>query len=82
MQNEKEDFQKIYTADNQFQADFIAGELRKRAIQVMIRSYQDKAYDGIYVLQKGWGILLVPKHQVKRAKAIIEKVIEDLHSSE
>lgn len=63
---------KVFTLKNRFEADIIKGELEKERIPVLIRSFRDTAYDGIYIPQKGWGEVRVPEKDKKRAEEIID----------
>ena len=63
---------KIFILQDRFEADLIKGELDKEGIPVLIRSFKDTAYDGIYIPQKGWGEVRVPEKDQKRAQEIID----------
>jgi len=63
---------KVFTLKNRFEADIIKGELEKERIPVLIRSFRDTAYDGIYIPQKGWGEIRVPEKDKKKATEIID----------
>jgi hypothetical protein len=67
----QEVFVKVETIENQFEADVLKNALEKEQIPVMVRSFHDTAYDGIYIPQKGWGIVLVPEEHKARAQEII-----------
>ena len=71
---------KVFTLRDRFEADVITRELEKEGIPVLIRSFRDTAYDGIYIPQKGWGEVRVPEKEQERAVAIIdalEQVLEE-----
>jgi len=82
----REVFVKIATVDNKFEADVLTNTLKKECIPVMVRSFHDTAYDGIYIPQKGWGIILVPAENKDKAEEIIAAVkntiTEDTEQSE
>ena len=82
----REVFVKIATVENKFEADVLTNTLKKECIPVMVRSFHDTAYDGIYIPQKGWGIILVPAEDKDKAEEIITAVkntiIEDTEQSE
>jgi len=63
---------KVFTLRDSFEADIITQELEKEGIPVLVRSFRDTAYDGIYIPQKGWGEVSVPEKDQERAKEIIE----------
>lgn len=71
---------KVCTLKNRFEADIIKDELEKESIPVLIRSFRDTAYDGIYMPQKGWGEVRVPEKDKEKATeiiAILEKSFEE-----
>jgi len=61
-------------ANNPFEAERIKEALEEEGIPVLLRTFEDTAYDGIYVAQKGWGYVEVPKND----KPVAEQVIQDL----
>ena len=71
---DRENFKKITVAENRFEADLIAQTLQEEGIPCMIRSYQDTAYDGIFIPQKGWAAVMVPEELEERASDIIAEL--------
>jgi hypothetical protein len=67
----QEVFVKVETIENPFEADVIKNALEKEQIPVMVRSFHDTAYDGIFIPQKGWGLVMVPEDHKARAQEII-----------
>ncbi len=67
-------FVKIATVENKFEADVLSNTLKKECIPVMVRTFHDTAYDGIYSPQKGWGIILVPAEDKNKAEEIIASI--------
>ena len=65
----------VHVLDNRFEADILIEALEKEEIPVICREYEDSAYDGIFVPQKGWGAIYVPISQRERAEAIIQEVL-------
>ena len=65
---------KAGVVENRFEGDRISQSLREAEIPFMIKSFLDTAYDGLYVPQKGWGIVLVPEALVGEAERIISEV--------
>jgi hypothetical protein len=51
------DFEKIFVIKDQGEASFLDMILDERNIPHLIRSYHDSAYDGLFQMQKGWGVL-------------------------
>ncbi len=62
--------------ENRFEGDRISQSLREAEIPFLIKSFLDTAYDGLYVPQKGWGMILVPEALVKDAERIISEIKE------
>ena len=71
-----EDFVAITKVEIQFEADFIKDALEKEGIPVLVRNFQDTAYNGIFIPQKGWAEIKVPTSQKENAKRIIRIVKE------
>ena len=51
----------VKVAENAFEADRIRAALEQEGFTVLVRTFEDTAYDGIYVAQKGWGYIEVPE---------------------
>lgn len=60
--------------ENRFEADRVAQALEEATIPFLIKTFEDTAYDGLYVLQKGWGMVLVPGHLQEEAEKIVAEV--------
>ncbi len=66
--------QNIYTIKNLAEASAIEAALKSEGIKFIIRTFDDKAYNGIFMLQKGYGEVLVGEKDVGSAKSIIEEI--------
>ncbi len=55
------DLAKIAVLEHEIEARLLEEELRAREIPHIIRSYHDQAYDGVFQLQKGWGVVVAPE---------------------
>ena len=53
-------------------AALLQHELTSRGIRTLIRPYEDTAYDGLFIPQKGWGALFVPSREADRAREIVD----------
>ncbi len=62
---------KVFILKDRFEADLVTQALEKENIPLMVRSFKDTAYDGIYIPQKGWGEVRVPEKERVRAQEII-----------
>ena len=63
----------VHTFQNVIEESRIRAVLEEEGIEIMVRSFEDSAYDGIYTLQKGMGQIRVFKKDAERAKKIIEE---------
>lgn len=60
--------------ENRFEGDRISQVLQEAEIPFMIRSFLDTAYDGLYIPQKGWGMVMVPEDRLSEAERMIQEV--------
>ena len=74
LSEDDEVFVNIKTLDNQFEADVIKDVLEENGIPVIVRSFRDSSFDGIFETQNGWGIVMVPDEFRKRANAVIKDI--------
>ncbi|MGQ9509739.1 MAG: DUF2007 domain-containing protein [Thermodesulfobacteriota bacterium] len=65
---------KAGVVENRFEGDRISQVLKEAEIPFIIRSFLDTAYDGLYLPQKGWGVVMVPKEFETQAKKMILEV--------
>ena len=63
---------KVATVSDRFEADVIRDILEKEHIPVLIRSFQDTSFDGIFIPQKGWGVVEVPEKDAVQASRLID----------
>jgi len=63
--------------ENRFEGDRISQALSEAGISFMVKSFLDTAYNGLYVPQKGWGAVMVPKEFKERT----EKIVNDIKKS-
>ncbi len=66
----KETFKKILVLNNEIEANLMKVELEQKNIPFIIRSYHDSAYDGLFQMQKGWGIIKAPEEFEDQIKEI------------
>ena len=71
-------FVRAAIAGDRFEADVMKDALEKEGIPVLVRSFQDTSFDGIYVPQKGFAVIEVPEEN--RDDAI--KVLGNLSTDE
>lgn len=73
-------FANIHTLANRFEADLLLDALKQEGIPTFLRTFEETAYDGLFVCQRGWGWLMVPEELAARANKIIKPLIEDFQS--
>jgi hypothetical protein len=73
-------FTNIHTLANRFEADLLLDALTKEGIPAFLRSFEETAYDGLFVCQRGWGWLMVPEELSPQALQIIKPLIENIPS--
>ncbi len=74
-ERKKEDnefFVNLKAVGDRFEADVIKDALEKENIPVLVRSFQDTSFNGLYVAQKGWGVIEVPEEYREQAKKVVE----------
>ena len=57
--------------ENRFEGDRVSQALKEAGIPYVMKSFHDTAYDGLYIPQKGWGAILVPKDFEEEAEGVI-----------
>jgi hypothetical protein len=67
-------FVRAGVAGDRFEADVMKDALEKENIPVLVRSFQDTSFDGIYVSQKGFAVIEVPEQFKERARAVLESI--------
>ncbi|MFH2125011.1 MAG: hypothetical protein ABIK12_00745, partial [Pseudomonadota bacterium] len=56
--------------DDRFQADLWTQALRELGVPHLLRTFEDTAYDGLFISQKGYGRLFVEEEWLSRARQI------------
>lgn len=69
-------FIKIATIENTIEAQIVQSVLEERKIPHRIRSYHDTAYDGLFQMQKGWGVI----YALPANKQEIEDILASLRN--
>jgi len=63
--------------ENRFEGDRVTQALKELGVPFMIKSFLDTAYNGLYIPQKGWGVVMVPEEFGEG----IERIISELKKS-
>ncbi len=70
------EFVKIATIENAIEAQIVQSVLDERHIPHRIRSYHDTAYDGLFQMQKGWGVIYANAADRREIEEILESLRE------
>lgn len=65
---------KAHTAENIFEMDTVRDALEREGIDYVVKEHKDTAYDGLFVLQKGYATFFVEEENEAAAKAIIKRI--------
>ncbi len=65
----------VHVPESRFEADIITEALEREGIPVLCRVHEETAYDGLFIPQRGWASILVPKSWKERALEIIRDVM-------
>ena len=65
---------KIHTIESIFEMDMIKDTLDKEDLEYTIKEYKDTAYDGLFVLQKGYAGLFVREKDEETVKSIVQRI--------
>ena len=76
------DMVRVHTVENRFEADLLIQALRQENIPVMLRRFEETAYDGLFVTQMGWGAILVPEDYEQAASGLIERVLDSINDKQ
>ena len=73
---------KVGTIENRFEGDRISQALQEAGIPFLIKSFLDTAYDGLYIPQKGWGIVMVSEKNKEEAERLISEIKKTFEEEE
>jgi len=65
---------KTHTVESIFESDMLKDALDREGIEYMIREHKDTAYDGIFILQKGFATVFVRAKDETAAQAVIRRI--------
>ncbi|HBL23246.1 MAG: hypothetical protein KA801_12665 [Syntrophorhabdaceae bacterium] len=64
----------VHTIESIFEMDMIKDALDKDAIPYTIKEHRDTAYDGLFILQKGYASLYVEERDKERVLALVKRI--------
>ena len=65
---------RVATIENRFEADLITRALTTEGIEYLIKTFEDTAYDGLFVTQKGYAALFVNETDEDLARSIVDEI--------
>ena len=71
----------IYTLANRFEAYLLMDALQRERIPATLVCFEETAYDGLFVPQRGWGQILIPAEYLPEARETLAPLLENLQSS-
>jgi hypothetical protein len=69
-------YEKLRIVQNRFEAELISAALERVGIDFFLRTFEDTAYDGLFVTQQGWGVFWVESEDLQVAEDILQKFDE------
>jgi len=64
----------VHTIESIFEMDMIKDALDKEDIPYTIKEHRDTAYDGLFILQKGFASLYVEECDKKRVLDLVKRI--------
>jgi len=71
-----EEFVRIAVLENDVEAQLVDSILNERNVPHLIQSYHDTAFDGMYQVTRGWGVISAPLQY----RDEIMEIIDDLRA--
>jgi hypothetical protein len=65
---------RIHTIETIFEMDMLKDALEREGIGYSVKEYKDTAYDGLFILQKGYAALFVKEKDKETALTIVKNV--------
>lgn len=72
-------FVSVHTVADRFEADLLMDALGREEIHAILRTFEETPYDGLFVSQRGWGLILVAEGTVDEARDVILPLVQDLN---
>jgi len=65
-------YEKLTRVQNRFEADLMMEALARHGVDCYLKTFEDTAYDGLFVAQEGWGNIWVADHDLPLARDILQ----------
>jgi hypothetical protein len=69
-------YEKLRMVQNRFEGELLAAALERGGVDFFLRTFEDTAYDGLFVAQEGWGAVWVAPEDRQIAEDILQKFDE------
>jgi len=73
-QGTRDEWVRVHTIESVFEMDMIKDALEKEGVEYRIKEYKDTAYDGLFILQKGYAGLYVRERDEEDARKIVTRI--------
>ncbi len=74
-----DNWKKVHTVDNIFEMDTLKAALEKEDIEYVVREHKDTAYDGLFILQKGYASFFVKEEDEAAVRTIVKGMKASLY---
>lgn len=64
-------FVKLRPLANRFEADLLSQAFNEAGVSFQVRTFEDTAYDGLFVGQYGWGVIWVAEEDLSYGREIV-----------
>ena len=65
---------KAHTVESIFEMDVLKAALERESIEYVMKEHKDTAYDGLFILQKGYATLFVREKDETQVAAVITHI--------
>jgi hypothetical protein len=65
---------KIHTVESIFEMDVLKDALDREEIEYVVKEHKDTAYDGLFILQKGYATFFVREKDEPSTNAVIQRI--------
>jgi hypothetical protein len=65
---------KLHSVESIFEMDTLRAAFEKEGIEYVVKEHKDTAYDGLFVLQKGYATFYTKEEDEPTARAIIKGI--------
>ncbi|MFH1623900.1 MAG: hypothetical protein ABID54_01940 [Pseudomonadota bacterium] len=69
---------RICVLESKFEGDVISDALEREDVTFIIKEFKDTAYNGLFIPQLGWGEVMVPDADAKRAERIVQNIRKNI----